>query len=1237
MRKVVLVLAILVGVVIAAVLVGPSFVDWNQYKQPLIAQVEAATGRKVTIDGDLSLSLLPTPRLSASGVTMSNVPGATVPEMLRLDTARVRVATAPLVRLQIEVESVELLAPRIELERLADGTVNWSFGPPADAESPGSTPGPDTAAGNERRPLPQVRFNDIRIRNGTLIYRDGVTGTVERLESINLGLVASSLSGPFRAEGDLTARGVPVDLRLALGQLVENRGIPLSFGLTATDVATSAEFSGVLSGFPTAPSISGSVSLASDDLAAAASRISAASVPILSGPAAVDADVSFTAGLLALNDLHVRLSDVTASGTAEVVFDGVPRIDLKIDAQRVDLDALLARARAAPVAATPPPVGDDGTLSLPGAGVADVVPGAQPTAFSLPQTLAANVELGIDALAFNGGIVRQVTVAGELVNGEFLLNQARAQMPGGSDISVFGFLAPVDGEPVFDGQVEAGSDNLRGLLAWLGQDVGAVPVDRLRKLELSAKVRLAPGDLTISAIDTQVDFSRIRGGIAVALRRRPGFGIGLSIDRVNLDAYLADPAAVSDAPADQSLDQTLDAPADDASEAPSDAPNQDPGTLLAMLGVLDRFDAILQLQVGTLTFAGTPASGMSFDGTLQGGNLTLREVGIADIANTALRVQGDITSLADTPAVDLRLSAQSADTARFAELIPGLPEVPLRDADLTARVTGDSEELAVNAVLKALSGEIALTGTLATLNTAPAYDVRLNASHPSVAGLVADLSDRGLTAGDPGRVAISGTLAGDASAAQVDLAAQLGDGALTVVGNLANPLTGASGNLDISIDHPNLTTLIQTFRPQYAPALTDLGAFNLTAGGRIDPGRVVLSGIVGAAGPVALQGDAAFDFTGPRPAVTANLATSEIVLDWFLAPVGAIAGISPAAADPAAPATDDGVSRDTRRWSRDPIDLATVVGWDADISLSAPAINQGAFRILAPQVSASVESGTVSLDRFSGEIFDGEFSITGSLAGAELPDLSILVSLSGTDAAKFTQAIRAARESGSNMSVGLLELIFPVSGVELVAGSLGAELAVTTAGRSEFELISNLTGNGEVSFAGAVVDGVDVCRVSTQLDNLDGLDGFLGIVGAASGGTTQFDDFIGRFALDRGVADIPSQRLLSQCANATVSGTVDLPRWLVDLQARVQLPEHPEFPGILVQERGALDAPDARLVNVNEIQQYLITRAAGSLLQDLLVPEPQPQPEAPAANPEQTETPPQTIDPFRSLLEGLIR
>ena len=51
----------IVGVLILALLVAPSFLDLNSYKPMLAAEVKKATGRDLVVDGPVSLSLLPVP------------------------------------------------------------------------------------------------------------------------------------------------------------------------------------------------------------------------------------------------------------------------------------------------------------------------------------------------------------------------------------------------------------------------------------------------------------------------------------------------------------------------------------------------------------------------------------------------------------------------------------------------------------------------------------------------------------------------------------------------------------------------------------------------------------------------------------------------------------------------------------------------------------------------------------------------------------------------------------------------------------------------------------------------------------------------------------------------------------------------------------------------------------------------------------------------------------------------
>ena len=60
-KRVLLIVAGLLVLLVAVAVVAPSFIDWNQYKSEIAGPIERATGRKLAMNGDLSLSVLPTP------------------------------------------------------------------------------------------------------------------------------------------------------------------------------------------------------------------------------------------------------------------------------------------------------------------------------------------------------------------------------------------------------------------------------------------------------------------------------------------------------------------------------------------------------------------------------------------------------------------------------------------------------------------------------------------------------------------------------------------------------------------------------------------------------------------------------------------------------------------------------------------------------------------------------------------------------------------------------------------------------------------------------------------------------------------------------------------------------------------------------------------------------------------------------------------------------------------------
>src|SRR6185295_858723 len=160
----------------------------------------------------ISLSILWTPTLSVKKVRFANLAGGSAPDMATLESLDVRLAFAPLdwMNGKFQVERIDLQQPTIVLERLADGRANWQFEQAAGSAASG-------AGGGDGGP--DIRLDDIRIAGGTLIYRDAKSGREQKIESLNAALGASSLHGPFRADGNLSLQGVPVMFKLGTGQL----------------------------------------------------------------------------------------------------------------------------------------------------------------------------------------------------------------------------------------------------------------------------------------------------------------------------------------------------------------------------------------------------------------------------------------------------------------------------------------------------------------------------------------------------------------------------------------------------------------------------------------------------------------------------------------------------------------------------------------------------------------------------------------------------------------------------------------------------------------------------------------------------------------------------------------------------------------------------------------------------------------------------------------------------------
>lgn len=247
-------------VLFAAAFVVPRFIDWNDQKDRIASRVENLTGRKLTIDGDIGITVLPTPRLVVERVAVSNPEWAVTPALAKADEIEASLALGPLFGGRIVIDEVRVVNPAIALERAADGRKSWSLGSasatsapapvqmaPADAGATAVTPPPAPAS------APDLVFNHVVIENGAISYRDGGTETVEHIVALNSEAAAVSLTGPFDGSGTMRIRGGHIEFAIRVGSIVRGKPIPVSLKLLVTGSGKRFDFDGALTALDTAP------------------------------------------------------------------------------------------------------------------------------------------------------------------------------------------------------------------------------------------------------------------------------------------------------------------------------------------------------------------------------------------------------------------------------------------------------------------------------------------------------------------------------------------------------------------------------------------------------------------------------------------------------------------------------------------------------------------------------------------------------------------------------------------------------------------------------------------------------------------------------------------------------------------------------------------------------------------------------------------------------------------------
>jgi len=1078
LKKKILIISGVLVLLFAILIVLPNLVDWNKFKPQFADGVKAATGQTITIDGDLKFKLLPSPALTASNVSLANIPGGISENFIELEGLDLRLKLWPLFSGDVQITSLVLDGGKIFLERDASGQANWELLFVTEADP-----------GDEAR---QVTLESFILRDTDISYNNAAADTREVLEAINADLVVTTLAGPYRGEGDFIYRRVPVEFEFAAGEFSEGATVPLDVTLIPNGDGPGLSFDGSYVEEGGIAALSGNLGLegdSADNLVLLFARLGGKEdLPAgdwehsYSGKTSVLALASDEKTEVNLEGLSLALGDSNLSGTIKVVQEEALAATAALEIDALDLDRWLA--------------------------------GDEEAGLEFPEGVSADLDIKIGQASYRAGPLDDVTFLARLEDRKLKIEKLQAAIPGNTSLTLYGTLETRGGMPIFNGNVDLESRTFRSLLDWLEVDHSGFPRNRLSRFTFSGKVRMGDPVLEVEKADIGLDSTRFSGGLTLDLENLKHFAIVGSLNTLDLDSYF--PTA-----AGEEQEQTLAERVENLKEALAD---------------LSDYDGFISLNADTLRAIGANIRGVVFSGAVGGGTLSVQQLEADAFEGAAMSFKGTIGAQQEEVSFDITLTVSSANLSpimRWAALDSPFEERVIPSGNLNARMRGT--------LGKAAAG---LTGEFSGINF-------------EAGGQVNDL------AGEP------------------------------------------SFEIDISLKHGNTVEFVRKFSPAYFPARTDLGPFSLAANLKGKAADYTLSGLSLQLGPAAIQGDIRIRDRAGRPFYSGNLASRNVVLDDFMAPVDA--GLK------------EVIEKGGERWSSDQWDVAFLRENDFDFTLAADSLNFRTYRFLNPKARLASEGGILRVENLAAGFFGGTIAAAITLDARETPKLDIKLEMKGV-------STEQALKSSANIT--------RLTGTTSLSGAFSGR------GFSQHEIISTLSGSASVTTTKGVIRGINMPRLSERMKTLDTLKAFMSVLGTAlEGGQTSYQLISiapkiknGVIAFDRIDGDIEATELGGR-------GRIDLPGWVMDISGAIRLKEHPDVPAIGYSLKGQVDEPVVKY-DYAALTAFMTKRFTSTLFQQFLAPpEPQPLPEGeggaatpPATGPEEQAEP----SPEEQILKGIF-
>jgi uncharacterized protein involved in outer membrane biogenesis len=443
-------LAGVLGLAVLAVGILLASVDLNSLKPRIAEAVKQATGRDFALNGPIGLGLSLRPTLAVRDVALANPPGYSRPRMATLERLDLKLALLPLLSHRIEIDQLVLVRPDILLETDKQGRANWEFVPanagptraatptgPAAASAPSGQAEASAPSGAVGASATRISISEARIEDGTLTWRDGVTGdsVVLAVKTFTATAATPDSNTHLASEASYNGAGLTMDGEIGPLTRLQNPAdaTPWPVRLTLASAGAKLIVDGTLT-HPLAGSgyqlkLTGGV----PDLAALSS-LAHRPLPALKTIAFEgdlhDVKSGSTSGI-AFSGVKLSLPSADLAGDATLTLGSPPSLQARLTSSKIDADALLV-AFGNPA---PAPGAASGAPSRPA-----VAPAPAKTDRMIPDTaipfellrlVDADLTFNGTELRFGGAPYRSIAQHIALRDGKLRLDPFAADLPEG--------------------------------------------------------------------------------------------------------------------------------------------------------------------------------------------------------------------------------------------------------------------------------------------------------------------------------------------------------------------------------------------------------------------------------------------------------------------------------------------------------------------------------------------------------------------------------------------------------------------------------------------------------------------------------------------------------------------------------------------------------------------------------------------------------------------------------------